>query len=160
VGAQIENRASGSAAGLTTFIEIETRLSESAVRENIALDYDSASDDAVAARALPDAALVVRGGGAANQTAARINAAIGPSRTPGVEGFSAQCNGGTCLGELGQFLRNRELGVTTVGDIRRIGGDVVPTPGFGHHVTVTGVTGEAVSPLFRIGPNPNPLRGP
>jgi RHS repeat-associated protein len=113
-----------------------------------------------AARAIPDSALVVRGGGAANQTAAKINAAIGPSRTPGVEGFSAQCNGGTCVADLGRFLRNRELGVTTVGDIRRVGGDVIATPGFGHHVTVTGVSGEAVSPLLRIVTNPNPLRGP
>ncbi|MDP1696378.1 MAG: RHS repeat-associated core domain-containing protein [Xanthomonadaceae bacterium] len=112
-----------------------------------------------AASALPDSALVIRGGGVANQTAAKINSAIGPSRTLGVEGFSAQCNGGTCLAELGQFLRNRELGVTTVGEIRRIGGDVIPTPGFGHHVTVTGVSGEGASPLFQIVTNPNPLRG-
>jgi hypothetical protein len=60
------------------------------------------------------------------------------------------------------FLReaassNKQLGVTTVGEIRAIGGDVISTPGFGNHVTVTGVTGEAVSPLFRIVPNPNPL---
>jgi hypothetical protein len=61
---------------------------------------------------------------------------------------------------VGRFLRNPELGVTTVGAIRRIGGDVVATPGFGHHVTVTGVGGEAVSPLLRIFTNPNPLRGP
>jgi hypothetical protein len=47
-----ESRASGSAAGLTTLIRIEARLSESAVRENIALGYDIASDDAVAARGL------------------------------------------------------------------------------------------------------------
>jgi RHS repeat-associated protein len=113
-----------------------------------------------AARGLPNSALVVRGGNAANQTAAKINAAIGPSRTPGVSGFSAQCNGGTCLSELGQFLRNKQLGVTTVGEIRAIGGDVIATPGFGHHVTVTGVSGEAVSPLFRIVTNPNPLVGP
>jgi hypothetical protein len=45
-----ENRASGSAAGLTTLIGIEARLSEDAVRENIALGYEIASDDAVAAR--------------------------------------------------------------------------------------------------------------
>ena len=104
--------------------------------------------------------MVARGGNAANQTAANINAAIGPSRTPGVTGFSAQCNGGTCLSELGQFLRNKQLGVTTVGEIRALGGDVIATPGFGNHVTVTGLSGEAASPLFRIFPNPNPLVGP
>jgi len=50
VAAHAENRASGSAAGLTTLIGIEPRLSEDAVWENAALDYDIASDDAVAAR--------------------------------------------------------------------------------------------------------------
>jgi hypothetical protein len=45
-----ENRASGSAAGLTTLIGIEAPLSEEAVRENAGLGYDIASDDAVAAR--------------------------------------------------------------------------------------------------------------
>lgn len=51
VAAHAENRASGSAAGLTTLIGIEARLSEEAVRENVGLAYDLASDDAVAARA-------------------------------------------------------------------------------------------------------------
>jgi len=50
VAASAENRASGSAAGLTTLIGIEARLSEEAVWENAALDYDIASDDAVAAK--------------------------------------------------------------------------------------------------------------
>jgi hypothetical protein len=50
VAAHAENRASGSAAGLTTLIGIEARLSEEAVRENAGLGYDIASDDAVAAR--------------------------------------------------------------------------------------------------------------
>lgn len=50
VAAAAESRASGSAASLTSLIGIETRLSENAVRENAALGYDFASDDAVAAR--------------------------------------------------------------------------------------------------------------
>jgi len=45
-----ENRASGSASDLTTRIQSEARLSEDAVRENAALGYDLASDDAGAAR--------------------------------------------------------------------------------------------------------------
>jgi RHS repeat-associated protein len=113
-----------------------------------------------AVTALEDSALVARGGNAANHTASRINAAIGPSRTPGVTGFSAQCNGGTCLSDLGQFIKNKQLGVTTVGEIRAAGGDVIRTPGIGNHVTVTGLSGETASPLFQIVPNPNPLVGP
>ena len=50
VAAHAENHASGSAAGLTTLIGIEARLSEEAVRENASLGYDLASDDAVAAK--------------------------------------------------------------------------------------------------------------
>lgn len=51
VAVPAENRASGSAAGLTTLVGVEARLSEDAVRENAVLAYDLASDDAVAARA-------------------------------------------------------------------------------------------------------------
>lgn len=105
---------------------------------------------------IPSSALVVRGGSAANQTAAKIDAAIGPSRTPGVTGFSAQCNGGTCLSTLSAPLRNNQVGVTTVGEIRAAGGGVVPTPGLGNHVTVTNLPGEKASPLFKVVRNPNP----
>jgi RHS repeat-associated protein len=102
-------------------------------------------------------ALVVRGGGAANQTAAKIDAAIGPSRTPGITGFSCQCNGGTDLGALGSALYNKQLGVTTVGEIQQAGGSVVATPGGGFHVTVTDLNGTSASPLFsNIVKNPNP----
>jgi hypothetical protein len=45
-----EYRASGSAAGLTALVGIETRLSDDAVRENVGLAYDIAPDHAVAAR--------------------------------------------------------------------------------------------------------------
>ena len=75
----------------------------------------------IAATGLPDNALVVRGGNEANQAAAKINSAIGPSRTPEVEGFSAQCNGGTCLPTLAGVLKNNQVGVTTAGDIRKAG---------------------------------------
>jgi guanyl-specific ribonuclease Sa len=51
VAASAENRASGSASDPNNLIGIEARLSEDAVRENVALGYDLASDDAVAARA-------------------------------------------------------------------------------------------------------------
>jgi len=111
-----------------------------------------------ATKGIPDSALVVRGGNEANQAAAKINSAIGPSRTPGVEGFSAQCNGGTCLSTLAGVLKNKQVGVTTAGDIRKAGGDVITTPGFGNHVTVTNLSGEAASPLFKVVKNPNPAK--
>lgn len=49
VAASAENRAAGSATVIEKLIGLETRLSEDAVRENLSLAYDLASDDAVAA---------------------------------------------------------------------------------------------------------------
>jgi hypothetical protein len=48
--AQIENRTSGLRSGSNNLVGIEPRLSEEAVREKVALAYELASDDAVAAR--------------------------------------------------------------------------------------------------------------
>ena len=75
----------------------------------------------------------------------------------GVTGFSAQCNGGTCLTELGANVRHNQMGVTTVGDIRSAGGDVLVTSGKGNHVTVTNLTpNDASSLLSPSVPNPVP----
>lgn len=49
--AQIENRISGLRSGSNNLVGIEPRLSEEAVREKVALAYELASGDAVAARA-------------------------------------------------------------------------------------------------------------
>ncbi len=103
---------------------------------------------------LPEGMILARGGNAANQTADKIDAAIGPSRTPGVSGFSVQC--GMCTSEAGANLRNGQMGVTTVGDVRAAGGDAIATPGYGNHATVTGLTGQQASPLFQVVKNPNP----
>jgi RHS repeat-associated protein len=122
------------------------------------------ADGAAAASGAPsgfsDEALVARGGAAANQTAEKIDAAIMPSRTPGVSGFSCQCDGGTNLATLGANIPNKQLGVTTVGAIRAVGGQVVATPGVGNHVTVTGLSGKQASPLMMIEKNPNPQPRP
>src|SRR5687768_301914 len=50
VAASIENRASGLQSGSNNLVGTELRLSEEAVRKKVALAYDLASDDAVAAR--------------------------------------------------------------------------------------------------------------
>jgi hypothetical protein len=47
-----ESRVSGFAFGIATLVEIETRLSEDGIKENVSFDYDLASDDAVAANAV------------------------------------------------------------------------------------------------------------
>lgn len=73
VAAHAENRASGSAAGLTTLIGIEKRLSAEAVRENAGLDYDIASDDAVAAKSATQVVRTTRTG----EKAVRVTRADG-----------------------------------------------------------------------------------
>jgi hypothetical protein len=54
----------------------------------------------------------------------------------GCFGFSVQCADGVPLEELAALCPNRRIGITTVGEIRLLGYDVVVTPGKGHHATV------------------------
>lgn len=116
-----------------------------------------------ATKGLSNNALVARGGSLANQTAEKIGEKISSSRTPGVTGFSVQCSNACTnidqLGELGQYLPNNQMAVTTVGNIRKAGGDVVKTLGPGNHATVTGLNGNQASPLFQnIVKNANPFK--
>jgi hypothetical protein len=50
VATQLENRTSGSPAGSNNLVELEARLNENAVRENVWLGYEGASGSPVAAR--------------------------------------------------------------------------------------------------------------
>jgi len=112
---------------------------------------------------LPDNALVVRGGGLANQTAEIINKAINKSVSEGGQGFSVQCSG-TCtninqIGQLGQFLKNKELSVVKAGVLRDMGGDVIKTHGIGEHASVINIGGSKASQLpWEVVKNPNPLK--
>ena len=55
-------------------------------------------------------------------------------------------------------VRNGQVGVTTVGEIRKAGGDVVRTSGRSpYHATLTGLTSEQISELFVL-TIPNPAR--
>jgi len=101
---------------------------------------------------ISDAALVIRGGGLANQSAARLDVAIAKSAARGVNGFSVQCSNACTdisqAGMLGRYLPNPQLSVTTAQAVRQAGGDVVSTPSaFGSHATVTGLNGDAASQL-------------
>ena len=62
-----------------------------------------------------------------------------------------------CLADLCEYIPNAKVGVTTAGDIRAAGGDVVITSGRGYHVTITGISPEDLSNLFGD-PVPNPWR--
>jgi len=111
---------------------------------------------------LPDDALVVRGG-----KPPFVNNPLdhGCDEHPaGVYGFSVQCAPGKTLGDLAGYLRNRRVGLTTVGEIRRMGYDVVRTAGFGNHATVVvpsdwdGAATEELAWLFQEAENPSPRR--
>jgi len=79
-------------------------------------------------------------------------------------GFSVQSADGIPLEELAAWCPNPKIGITTVGEIRALGYDVVVTPGRGHHATVAVVPDWSREDsvrlvlLFREETNPAPRR--
>lgn len=74
-----------------------------------------------------------------------------------VAGYSAQCNGGTCLTELGANVRHNQMGVTTAGPIPGAGRDVLVTTSKANHFAVTSrKPSNAFSLLSPLVPNPVP----
>ena len=103
---------------------------------------------------IPDEALVVRGG--RNLPADIIRGtATHPS---GVTGVSVESAVRVNVAELAASIPHGQVGVTTVGDVRKAGGDVIRTTGRSpYHATLTGLTPEQVSRLLT--PTiPNPAR--
>jgi len=119
---------------------------------------------ASAAGTVPDDAFVVRGGVATPEQIAR---GIVPHRdVPGLTGFSAQSRAGASVEELAAAggvgsvpFPHGQVSVTTAAELRRVGCDVVTSPGGGaNHVTVTSgpASPAQISGLFE--PRPNPAR--
>jgi hypothetical protein len=104
---------------------------------------------------LPDDARVVRGG---TNTPELVRKGIG--RHPsGVTGVSVHSAPGATVEELAEGIRNGQIGVTTVGEVRAAGGDVVVTSGRSpHHATLTGLTADEISALLTP-TEPNPSLG-
>jgi RHS repeat-associated protein len=123
---------------------------------------DGTSTAKNAAEGVADEAHVVRGGIA---TPEQIAKGIGPHKgVPGLTGFSAQARTGASVEELastggvgGGPFPHGKISVTTAGELRCIGCEVVPSPGGGaNHVTVvpgTATSGQ-ISDVFEILPNP------
>jgi len=101
---------------------------------------------------LPDDASVVRGG-LNSPEAIRKGYATHPA---GVTGVSVHSAGGASVSELATGIPNGQVGITSVGQVRAVGGDVIPTPGRSpHHATLTGLTPEEMSRLLTpVTPNP------
>lgn len=103
---------------------------------------------------IPDEAIVVRGG--KNLPADMMR---GTSTHPsGVTGVSVESALGVSVVELAASIPHGLVGVTTVGDVRKAGGDVIRTTGRSpYHATLTGLTAEQASRLLT--PTiPNPAR--
>jgi hypothetical protein len=90
-------------------------------------------------------ALVVRGG--RNRTAdLRRGTGTHPS---GVTGVSVESAVGLSVAELAVTIPHGEVGVTTVSEVRKTGGDVIRTSGRSpYHATLTGLTLEQASRLL------------
>ncbi len=118
--------------------------------------------------ALPDDALVVRGGQNLPENFANGS---GVTMSPGgvLQGVSVNAAPGLSVQELTAPNRsagypgilNNQVGVTTVGAVRAKGGDVVPSPTRtnANHATLSGLAPEQASELFRpTVPNPSRQR--
>ncbi len=102
---------------------------------------------------LPDDAFVVRGGLNEHEQIRR-NYRRHPS---GIEGVSVHSAPDLDVQDLAVGIPNGQVGITTVGQVRELGGDVIPTSGRSpFHATLTGLTPEQISGLLTpTGPNPS-----
>src|SRR5438105_15553465 len=95
---------------------------------------------------IPDEALVVRGGQNRPEDIER-GTGIHPS---GVTGVSVESAAGVSVEELARAIRHGQVGVTTAGAVRALGGDVVRTAGRSpHHATLTGIRHDVASDIRR-----------
>lgn len=94
---------------------------------------------------IPDDALVVRGGKNRPEDILR-GTGLHPS---GVVGISVECAVGLSLEELFANIPHGQIGITTVGEVRQAGGDVIRTSGRKvSHATLIGLGHEQTSELF------------
>ena len=101
---------------------------------------------------LPDDALVVRGGRNRPEDIER-----GYGFHPcGLSGISVESAKGLSVEELARGIPHSQVGITTVGDVRIAGGDVIPTSGRSpNHATLIGLSPAVVSALLNpTQPNP------
>lgn len=103
---------------------------------------------------ITDEALVVRGG---RNHPEDIQRGTG-THPSGVTGISVECAVGLSVAELAVVIPHRLIGVTTVTEVRKAGGDVIRTSGRSvNHATLTGLAPEQISRLLT--PTiPNPTR--
>ena len=85
---------------------------------------------------IPDDAFVVRGG---RNQASDIQRGTG-THPAGVTGISVESAERVSVTKLAQTIPHGQIGITTVAEVRKAGGDVVRTAGRSpHHATLTGL---------------------
>ena len=98
---------------------------------------------------LPDSALVCRGG---TCTAERFTNGTGVSTDAAgkLQGVSTSSWPGKTVQELSAPFLNNQVGVSTVGEVRAAGGEIISTPTRSnpYHPTLSGVTAEQATTLF------------
>jgi len=104
---------------------------------------------------ISDNAFIVRGG---HNRPEDIRRGIG-THPSGITGISVECEVDVTITQLALLIPHGQIGVTTVGEVRKAGGDVIRTSGRSpYHATLTGLTPEQASGLLT--PTlPNPVRG-
>ena len=94
---------------------------------------------------ISDDAFVVRGG---KNRPADIQRGTG-THPSGITGVSVESADGVSVAELARAIPHGQVCVTTAGEIRKAGGDVVRTSGrTPYHATLTGLTPEQASTLL------------
>jgi hypothetical protein len=112
------------------------------------------SPNAESPQRIPDEALVVRGG---RNHPEDIRRGMG-THPCGITGISVESALGLSVKELAVNIPHGQVGVTTVGEVRKIEGDVIRTSGRSpHHATLSGLTPEQISNLLTP-TYPNPAR--
>lgn len=95
--------------------------------------------------AIPDDATVVRGG---QNRPEDIRRGTG-THPSGVTGVSVECAADLNVAELAAAIPHGQVGVTTVGEVRKASGDVIRTSGRSpYHATLSGLTPEQASSLL------------
>ncbi|HCA67596.1 MAG TPA: hypothetical protein DEP11_05125 [Candidatus Jacksonbacteria bacterium] len=109
---------------------------------------------------LPDSALCVRGGQCTAEQFRNASGVTYNKQTNTLEdGVSVNSAPNKSVEELSKGIKNGQIGVTTVGDVRKAGGDVIPSQSGQNpnHATLQGITPEQAQKSFQP-TRPNPTR--
>lgn len=105
---------------------------------------------------IPDDAWVVRGGMNRPFDIERATA----THPSGVTGFSVECAAGLTVAQLSGHIPHGKVGVTVVGAVRGLGGDVIRASGRSpYHAALTGLSPDQASRLLTPA-EPNPALAP